>query len=1000
MFQNIKKILGKVIRIINPKKEIEKLDTIDYKKISHLMNEKGLLEEYENELNNFDEIEKLMNNKTSLHGINHIVRVLFNVYALVALEKVNEKDKKIIVAAAKLHDISRISDSEDETHGANSAIKAREILKNKDFSAEEIDEICFIIKEHSLSRNKNNEDIERLPKNLRENYKYCLNLLKDADKLDRVRIGDLDSNRLTTDSAKRLISVSKENFETNRYMYNKKLQVYPYNENEAKDILEEIKKENSELEIGLNIIKTNFSQYKALKEQGKLKWIKSVKEDITLQDFLEISNIVSIEDEKFLEENFMIGYKIILKAIKKMGIENYLKIKSTNELEEFLCFKNYPNVVHEVTEEEYEFFRQYKKNDILNSSYEQFFLFHNFFLKNDSKKIDMLLLNCKDFYICSESQESYKWIEDTIILPTSITMKVIEDMDSKLLLDLKEKNKYLLNVILTGVVDLQLLSDKENNKENIEKLLKNYCKFNLNIDKEKDVEQMKKLLLDLPDDLGKEYENIIQECIVGRFKMFNLDSFEQIRDYKTIIDKKILERFKEVDDIDELRNMILETKIKNIDNLKRDIYFYYKYTKNKTEIIDLFQKLFETSNKEELLQVYIRLNEFCSKFELDDDLQEVRETLSDISKTDVTNQMNNMQEGLNAMVKTKIEGQEVIDLTGRDFNLLISVIGATGSPYLVEYYNNKIEKLKKNENNLSLMKFNIGVRIGLKRRINKRYRVDPLKNKQRCVSSIDQDFVGHIKSANKDIEKDENQINEKLILAYFPQKSSDIYWMGNDDLQTEYDKERKDPSRKRVPHKDNIDRVCNLKLQDLNATTIGDDNEIIIDSYPGAVMCFDSISNISKKTAKKLNIPILYIDSKQQFKIMEEKLNNYYLVIKGKLTETNQISNDFFQSAFNTYELNENIIHRAFKIANSFSYLDEGEYPKEQIIKIFDEMKNLVTEFLKKCDDKQKREIQKVMKKEANPFNLRYGRYDRFIDFGELNKLVSIEEGIEEDIIL
>lgn len=994
MFENIKKVLKRIMKIAKANKETYKLDTMDYEKISYLMNKNGTLKEYENDLKNFNEIEELMNNKTNLHGINHIVRVLFNVYALCTLENITERDKRIITTAAKLHDIGRITDGEDKVHGANGAEKAREVLKNKGYSIEEIDEICFIIKEHSLSKDKNNEDIEKLPKDLRENYKYCLNMLKDADKLDRVRIGDLDLNRLSTDSAKRLISVAKENFETNRYIYKKKIQLYPYNEDEAKDILEDIKKENSELKIDLDEIKTNFSQYKALKEQGKLKWIKCVKEIITLQDFLEISNIVSVEDEKFLRERFRISYKFILKAIKEMGIENYLKIKSNSELDEFLCAENYKHIASKITKEEYEFINKYRKNDIQNSIYKEFFLFHEFFLRNSSEKVNMLLLSCEDFYTYITTKEGYKWMYSIMIPPTAIVMKAIEDMDTKLILDIKEKNNNSLYVILTGVADLGLGIDKEMKREDIEKILTNYCKFNLNINEEKNLEQMRKLLLDLPDNIGEEYENIIQQCIAGKFKRFNLGSFDQIKNYKTLIDKKILEEFEKTDNIDELRSIILEAKFRNLDNVKRDIYFYKKYTQNmhnQNEIIDLYEKLFETQSKEELLQVYSKLNGVCSEFELDDALQEIISTLAEISKVDVVKQMCNMQENLNSMTRTKVEGQEVIDLTGKDFNLLISVIGSSGSPYLVEYYNKQVSKLRNKSNVLSLIKFNINIKIGIKKLINKRYRVDPFKNKQRCVSSIDQDFVGHIKSAKKDMNEDKMQMNEKLILAYFPQNQDNIYWMGNDDLMSIYDKDRNDPSRRRVPNKDNIDRVCNLKLKDLNDTTVGDDNEIVIDCYPGAVMCFDHISNIARKTAEKLNAPILYIDTKQQFKIMEEKVNEYYSEIKDKILKTKQITDELFQDTFNIYELSKNIIHRAFKIANSFSYLDAEEYPNEQIIEIFDKMKDLVREGLKKCNSEQKQKIQKIMNKEANSLNLRYGRYNEFIDFIELNELVSTE---------
>ena len=341
------------------------------------------------------------------------------------------------------------------------------------------------------------------------------------------------------------------------------------------------------------------------------------------------------------------------------------------------------------------------------------------------------------------------------------------------------------------------------------------------------------------------------------------------------------------------------------------------------------------------------------------------------------------------MERTYKDGQEVLDMTGTDFNLLISVIGATGSPYLVEYLNNLVTMIRNNPNTLSRIRYVAGTTIGMKRLINQRYKLDPLKNKQRCVSSIDQDFVGHIKSAHK--EDGEEQISEKLILAYFPQNQEDVYWMGNDDLMTEYDRDRSDPTRKRVPHKDNQDRICYLKLQDLNATTIGDDNEIIIDSYPGAVMCFDRVSNIARKTAEKLQVPILYIDSQRQFQIMEKRLNQYYSDVKARMIQEKQMTEELFNDTFNSYDLNRNIIHRAFKIANSFGYLDEDEYPQEEIINIFEQMKQLVSKAQERSNDKQKQEIQSIMNKYANPSNLRYSRYNRFIDFEELNEMVDTQ---------
>ena len=220
--------------------------------------------------------------------------------------------------------------------------------------------------------------------------------------------------------------------------------------------------------------------------------------------------------------------------------------------------------------------------------------------------------------------------------------------------------------------------------------------------------------------------------------------------------------------------------------------------------------------------------------------------------------------------------------------------------------------------------------------------------------------------------------------------------MGNQDLMTIYDKDRNDPTRKRVPHKDNKQGICYLKLKDLNSTILGDNNEIIVDSNPGAIMCFDKVSDISKKTAKKLGIPILYIDSKEQFKIIETKLEEYYTNIQNEILENNTLTNETFEKAFNIFEQDNNIIHRAFKMANGFTFLDDDEYPNKQIIEIFDKMTTLVTESLKRCNGNQREIVQTIMQKEEDRNNLRYGHYDKFISFKKLRDLVNKEGTLEE----
>lgn len=114
--------------------------------------------------------------------------------------------------------------------------------------------------------------------------------------------------------------------------------------------------------------------------------------------------------------------------------------------------------------------------------------------------------------------------------------------------------------------------------------------------------------------------------------------------------------------------------------------------------------------------------------------------------------------------------------------------------------------------------------------------------------------------------------------------------------------------------------------------------------------------------------------------------------IHEKILQDGQISEETFDETFNVFEQNNNIIHRAFKMAHGFGYLDGEDYPKDQIIEIFDTMTNLVKESLKRCDQKQKEVIQNIMLNEANIYNARYGAYKYFIDFKGLINLVLKED--------
>ena len=395
MFEKLKRIYEKIINAIKPKNKVAQIDTLNYVKVIELMKEKGLYAEFENELNNFDEIEELMNNKTNLHGINHVVRVLFNTYAITTLEDTDDQIRKIIVEATKLHDIGRVSDGEDREHGNQGAIKAKKILEDKGFSNEEIDLICFLIKEHSLPQKENQEHIRKLPEEIRERYEYCLNLLKDANKLDRVRIGDLDTKRLSTDSAKRLVSVSQDVFHNNRYYYKKKIKVYPFDEKDARQIFEEIKKEVPHIEIDFEDIKKNYSKYKVLQEQGKIKWLKDKSDNMLLNDFIEIVSSVSKEDMKYLQDKFWAGNTLIINAIYDMGIDRFMQLKSNGKLQNFMNIDNFQGTVGKLTQEEKDLLMSFRRYDFAHQVTDKFYLYYRFIKVATPKEIELLQQNSK-----------------------------------------------------------------------------------------------------------------------------------------------------------------------------------------------------------------------------------------------------------------------------------------------------------------------------------------------------------------------------------------------------------------------------------------------------------------------------------------------------------------------------------------------------------------------------------------------------------------------------
>lgn len=124
--------------------------------------------------------------------------------------------------AAMAHDVGRIDDGLDSEHGERSAIWMKKYLGGK-VSPEDLTVAMYCVQWHVPP---DSEAPLMSPE---------LKVLKDADGLERVRLGDLNSNYLRTDAAKSLIDLAQQLYETSRqYMDSEKAETFEDVVNAAK----------------------------------------------------------------------------------------------------------------------------------------------------------------------------------------------------------------------------------------------------------------------------------------------------------------------------------------------------------------------------------------------------------------------------------------------------------------------------------------------------------------------------------------------------------------------------------------------------------------------------------------------------------------------------------------------------------------------------------------------------------------------------------------------
>jgi len=150
----------------------------------------------------------LFTHASTLHGQSHVSRVMVHAFRLIEATGWSEEAPRLW-AAVYLHDLARTHDGRCYRHGGDAMKKfetlphLRELFAQGGVKADDYALIQTAVVHHSLPK-----ELDRAHPHWR-----LTSLLKDADGLDRVRLGDLDPEYLRNTQAREMIRFAEALFE-------------------------------------------------------------------------------------------------------------------------------------------------------------------------------------------------------------------------------------------------------------------------------------------------------------------------------------------------------------------------------------------------------------------------------------------------------------------------------------------------------------------------------------------------------------------------------------------------------------------------------------------------------------------------------------------------------------------------------------------------------------------------------------------------------------------
>ena len=153
--------------------------------------------------------------QSEIHGAGHIERVILLGAVLAWKEALQNLETSMLLAACAYHDIGRIDDGLDREHGLRSARKMESIGLLEDFPEipDKVHPVLYAaVASHCIHAEDQPKMIELFGVKDYQMPRFSLvsSLLNSADRLDRVRLGDLDPVHLECDSARNLVDFAEE----------------------------------------------------------------------------------------------------------------------------------------------------------------------------------------------------------------------------------------------------------------------------------------------------------------------------------------------------------------------------------------------------------------------------------------------------------------------------------------------------------------------------------------------------------------------------------------------------------------------------------------------------------------------------------------------------------------------------------------------------------------------------------------------------------------------